>query len=149
MSEFRARVEWRRAAPAIAPDPYDRGHVIRLGSGQALQASSAPDYSGDASKANPEELLAAAVSSCHMLTFLAVAARSRLVVEGYEDDALATLEKGADGRVAVTKVVLRPRVTFSGPAPPAEKLRELHDRAHRGCFIAASVRCAVTIEPAA
>jgi organic hydroperoxide reductase OsmC/OhrA len=147
VSEHRVAVAWRRATPDFAFETYDRTHEVRFPGGQALRGSAAPDYKGDAAQANPEELLAAALASCHMLTFLAVAARSRLVIDGYEDEPVATLEKGADGRVAVTRIALRPKVVFGGEPPPPERLKELHDRAHRACFIAASVRCEVTIEP--
>lgn len=146
MSHHRARVEWRRATPDFDYDTYDRTHTIALEGGQALQGSSAPDYKGNPAHANPEELLAASLASCHMLTFLAVAAKSRLVVDAYEDHAEATLEKNADGRMAVTKVVLRPKVTFAGEPPSPEKLRGLHDKAHKNCMIASSVKCEVVVE---
>lgn len=147
MSEHRVQLAWRRATPDFLHETYDRTHEVRFPGGQALRGSAAPDYKGDQAKANPEELLAAALGSCHMLTFLAVAARSRLVVDAYEDEPVATLEKGPDGKLAVTRVVLRPRVAFGGPPPDAARQKELHDKAHRNCFIAASVRCEVAIEP--
>ena len=146
VSEHHARVEWRRATPDFAYETYDRTHAIAFAGGQQVQGSSAPDYQGDAALANPEEMLAASLASCHMLTFLAVAAKSRLVIDAYEDDAVATLGKDAAGRMAVTEVVLRPRVTFAGEAPTRERLDSLHDKAHRNCMIAASVKCALTIE---
>lgn len=148
MSEHRARVAWRRATPDFAYDTYDRTHDVRFPGGQALQGSAAPDYKGDPAKANPEEMLAAALASCHMLTFLAIAARSRLVVDAYEDEAEATLGKDDGGKLAVTKVVLRPRVTFAGEAPTPEKLADLHRKAHDNCFVGRSVRCEVVVEPA-
>ncbi|MCO5165682.1 MAG: OsmC family protein [Planctomycetes bacterium] len=148
MSQHLARVAWRRATPDFAYDTYDRTHEVRFPGGQALQGSAAPDYKGDPAKANPEEMLAAALASCHMLTFLAIAARSRLVVDAYEDEAEATLGKDADGKPAVTKVVLRPRVTFAGEAPSAEKVRDLHRKAHDNCFVGRSVRCEVVVEQA-
>lgn len=148
MSVHRARVEWRRATPDFDYDTYDRTHTVGFEGGQSLQGSSAPDYKGLAAHANPEELLAAALASCHMLTFLAIAAKSRLVVDAYEDQAEALLGKNAAGKMAVTKVVLRPKVTFAGEPPAAEKLRDLHDKAHRNCFIANSVACEVTVEHA-
>jgi organic hydroperoxide reductase OsmC/OhrA len=148
MSEHRARVEWRRATPDFDHETYDRSHAVRFGGGQHLHGSAAPDYKGDPSKANPEELLAASLASCHMLTFLAVAAKSRLVVDAYEDEAVATLAKDAAGRMAVTRVALRPRVVFAGAVVAPERLRALHDKAHRNCMIAASVRCEVLVEPA-
>lgn len=147
MSEHRALVAWRRATPDFAFETYDRAHEVRLAGGQTLRGSAAPDYKGDPAHANPEELLAAALASCHLLTFLAIAARSRLVVDGYEDEAVATLEKGGDGKIAVTRVVLRPKVTFGAAPPDAARLRDLHEKAHRSCFIAASVRCEVVVDP--
>ena len=81
-----------------------------------------------------------------MLTFLAIAARRRLVVESYEDDALGRMEKNEDGRLAVTQVELRPRVIFSGEKrPSADELAKLHELAHRECFIANSVKTRVTV----
>ena len=76
-----------------------------------------------------------------------MAAKSRLVVDAYEDEAVATLDKNAEGRMAVTQVVLRPKVTFGGEAPRPDRLASLHEKAHRACMIANSVKCAVTIEP--
>lgn len=146
MSQHHARVAWRRATPDFAYDTYDRTHTVALPGGQELLGSAAPDYKGDPAKANPEELFAASLAGCHMLTFLAVAARSRLVVDAYEDDAEATLGKNAAGKLAVTKVVLRPRVTFAGEPPTAEKLHDLHEKAHANCFIANSVSCEVVVE---
>lgn len=148
MSVHRARVVWRRATHDFDYDTYDRAHTIGFEGGQSLRASSAPDYNGLAANANPEELFTAALASCHMLTFLAIAAKSRLVVDAYEDSAEAILGKDAAGRLAVTKVVLRPRVTFAGAPPPAERLRDLHAKAHRNCFIASSVACEVAVEHA-
>jgi len=146
MSHHHARVTWRRGTPDFVYDTYDRTHTVRFGGGQELLGSAAPDYKGDAAKANPEELFVASLAGCHMLTFLAIAARSRLVVDAYEDDAEATLGKTSTGKLAVTKVVLRPRVTFVGPAPTPEKLRELHEKSHANCFIANSVACEVVVE---
>lgn len=148
MSVHLAHVEWRRATPDFDHETYDRTHAVRLGGGQALRGSAAPDYKGDPALANPEELLAASLASCHMLTFLAVAAKSRLVVDAYDDTAEAALGKNAEGRMAVTRVTLRPKVTFGGDAPPAEKLKDLHERAHRNCMIANSVKCEVVVEHA-
>lgn len=148
MSVHRARVEWRRATPDFAYETYDRTHTIALEGGQTLQGSSAPDYKGDPARANPEELLAASLASCHMLTFLAVAAKSRLVVDAYEDQAEATLGKNAAGKMAVVKVLLRPKVTFAGEAPAPEKLQALHDKAHAHCMIANSINCEVVLQPA-
>jgi organic hydroperoxide reductase OsmC/OhrA len=81
-----------------------------------------------------------------MLTFLAIASRKRLVVDAYEDDAVGFLAKNEAGKLAMTRVVLRPRVAFAGAPPPAEQVAELHERAHRECFIANSVVTQVEVE---
>jgi peroxiredoxin-like protein len=117
--------------------------------GQNLQGTAAPAFNGKAEHANPEELLVAALSSCHMLTFLAVAAKSQLTVDSYEDRAVGTLEKNANGKMAVTKVVLKPKIVFGGSgAPDPTRLKELHAKAHANCMIANSVACQVLVEPA-
>lgn len=114
--------------------------------GLSFSASSAPDYKGNAKLTNPEEMLVAALSSCHMLTFLAVCAKKGFVVARYEDDAVGTLAKPESGPTQVTTCVLKPRVEFEGNAPDAETLHKLHEQAHRGCFIANSVKTVVTFE---
>jgi len=147
MSTFTARIAWSRTTPDFELGTYDRSHVVTYGSGVEVPASSAPDFKGDATRMNPEEALVGALSSCHMLTFLAVAARKKLVVERYDDAAEGTLAKNAEGRLAVTRVVLRPRVTFASPVGPGE-VAQLHAQAHQGCFIANSVKTDVVVEPA-
>jgi organic hydroperoxide reductase OsmC/OhrA len=147
MSLHHASVAWKRETPDFAYDTYGRNHVLTFAGGTRLDASAAPEYRGDAAKPNPEEQLVAALSSCHMLTFLAVCARKGLVVDAYADEAEGVLEKNAEGRLAVTRVILRPRVTFGeGVAVDDAKLAELHASAHRGCFIASSVKTEVTVE---
>jgi len=147
MSTFTARIAWSRTTPDFEPGTYDRSHVVTYGSGVEVPASSAPDFKGDPTRMNPEEALVGALSSCHMLTFLAVASRKKLIVERYEDAAEGALAKNAEGRLAVTRVVLRPRVAFASPVP-ADEIAHLHAQAHQGCFIASSVKTEVVIEPA-
>ena len=148
MSEHQARVEWRRGAVEFTPDTYDRTHSWTFGGGLRIEASSAPEYRGRHELPNPEEALVAALSSCHMLTFLAIAARRRLVVERYDDEAVGHLEKNPHGRLAITRVTLRPRVAFGGDEPPGEEeFSRLHHLAHEQCFIANSVTTEVTVEP--
>ncbi len=95
---------------------------------------------------DPEEAFVASLASCHLLTFLALAAHDRLVVEAYEDEAEGTMAKNEDGRLAITRVVLRPRVAFGGDMPSADAVARLHARAHAECFIANSVRTEVVVE---
>lgn len=146
MSEHKALVTWKRSTPDFVYETYDRTHSIRFEGGIECKASSAPEFLGKKEYVNPEESFAAALSSCHMLTFLAVAAKSRLTVDRYEDNAVAILEKNAEGKMCVTKVHLRPKIQFSGEVPTAEKVKDLHAKAHKHCFIANSVSCAVSIE---
>lgn len=133
-STHHARVVW----DAEADDR--RAHTVEL-AGQRLAASSAAELGGDADKADPEEMLVAALSSCHMLWFLALARIEGIEVTAYEDDAEGLLDGDR-----FTRVVLRPRVAFDGE--PAEELIEsLHHGAHQRCFIANSVNFPVEVEP--
>jgi organic hydroperoxide reductase OsmC/OhrA len=147
MSEHRARIDWRRDTPDFRYETYSRSHTWRFEGGVEVPASSAPEYVGDPSRVDPESALVAALSSCHMLTFLSVAARRRLTVNAYRDEAVGFMEKNADGKIAVTRVVLRPAVEFEGPAPSEADLEKLHHLAHEHCFIANSVKTEVTVEP--
>lgn len=147
MSEHRVDVVWERRGGPFDYESFERTHRWSFPGGPALEASSAPEYKGRADLPNPEQALAVALSSCHMLTFLALAARKRLVVDSYADEASAWLGKDAEGRLAVTRVVLRPRVAFAGEPPASDVLARLHEQAHKHCFIANSVRCEVAVEP--
>jgi organic hydroperoxide reductase OsmC/OhrA len=149
MSEHRVRIAWRRGTESFAYETYDRSHEWHFAGGEVVRASAAPQFHGDATRVDPEAAFAAALSSCHMLSFLAIAARKRLLVDSYEDEATAHLEKGGNGRLQVTRVVLRPRVAFGGKRrPDAGELERIHERAHEECFIANSVRTDVRVEPA-
>jgi len=148
MSEHKVHIEWNRATENFQYETYNRQHTWKFDSGIEVQASSAPEYLGSPGCVDPEEALVAALSSCHMLTFLAVAAKKRLTVDRYEDDAVGFLEKNADGKLAIARVTLRPRVVFSGGnEPDASALRDLHDKAHHACFIANSVKTEVVVTP--
>jgi len=147
MSEHRSRVVWSRGDHDFSYETYSRDHVWRFEGGVEVPASSAPSFFGTAERVDPEEALVAALSSCHMLTFLALAARKRLVVESYEDDAVGVMEKNADGKLAVTRVVLRPRITWGGGESPDDgTVDRMHHQAHEHCFIANSVRTEVVME---
>jgi organic hydroperoxide reductase OsmC/OhrA len=149
MSEHRAAVSWSRTTPGFDYDDFDRRHRIAFGDGRvAINGDAAADYGGasDAAGVDPEEMFAASLGACHMLSFLAVASRMRIRVDAYEDGPVAIVEKGADGRLAVTRVVLKPRVTFASYVELA-KLRQMHALAHRNCFVAAAVKAAISVEP--
>jgi organic hydroperoxide reductase OsmC/OhrA len=147
MSEHLASIRWSRNDQPFDYEHYPRDHEVRFERGQRLTGSAAPAYFGSAEGVDPEEMLVAALSSCHMLTLLAIAAKKGWVVDTYEDDAVGTLGKNAEGRAAVTHTVLRPRIVFAGDAPDAAALQKLHESAHRNCFIASSVKTEVTVEP--
>lgn len=146
MSEHSARITWKRDTEDFAHDTYSRKHTWTTEPGFDVPFSAAKEFLGDADCTNPEEALVAALSSCHMLTFLALAARKRLVVNAYEDQPVGTLDKRADGKMAVTRIVLRPKVQFEGAAPSGEQVAAMHQKAHEHCFIGNSFAGEVSIE---
>jgi organic hydroperoxide reductase OsmC/OhrA len=119
--------------------------VWKFEGGSEVLASAAPQYFGNPALVDPERAFVAALSSCHMLTFLALAARDGLIVDHYEDDAVGMLERNADKRIAITRVLLRPRIVWGGEPPDREKLDRLHQNAHKHCFIANSVTTVVEV----
>jgi organic hydroperoxide reductase OsmC/OhrA len=137
---FEARALWRKGAAGGATS----NHRIEFAGRPAIEASAAPQYRGDPARVNPEELFLAALVSCQMLTYLALAARAGIDVLAYDDRAQATLAI-ADRKMRVTEVLLRPRITLAAGADEA-KARALVEAAHDGCFIANSVACAVLVE---
>lgn len=147
MSEHKAEIHWFRNTRSFAYENYDRRHTWRFENGIEIQASAAPAFLGDAACVDPEEAFVASLSSCHMLTFLALASRKRLVVNKYVDNAVGFLEKNEAGKLSVTRVVLRPRIEFGGKKEPtAEELAALHERSHATCFIANSVLTEISVE---
>ena len=147
MSEHKATLSWKKNNPDFTYKTYDRTHSVKFGGGTEIQASSAPEYLGKKELVNPEEALAFSVASCHLLTFLAIASMSNYVVEEYEDEARAILEKNKEGKMAITKIYLRPKVKFGGTnIPDQEKLTKLHEKAHKECFIANSILSEVIVE---
>jgi organic hydroperoxide reductase OsmC/OhrA len=147
MSEHKVTLEWKRGTEDFSYESYNRDHVLVFEGGARVPASAAPAYRGNPAHVNPEEALVAALSSCHMLTFLAGAAKKRFVVDQYSDHAVGFLEKNQKGKLAITRVILRPRIVFGGPTlPTPEQLTVLHERAHGDCFIANSVTTDVTVE---
>ena len=146
MAAHYAEVQWHHKAHPQHPETFDRDHTVMFENGQAIAGSSAPAYYGNPDAANPETLLLAALASCHMLTFLAVAAKRGFQVSHYRDKAEGSLAKNAEGRVAITHCTLRPDIAFSGDSQPcAEELRKMHESAHHNCFIANSLNSQVEI----
>lgn len=154
MARFTAEVDWALAeGEDFGGGRYGRGHAVRFDGGVSLKASASPHVVGkwaDPEAADPEEMLVAALASCHMLSFLHVARLAGFTVAAYRDRAEGTMEAiapAASGlaRQAVTRVVLHPRIDWTGPAPDAERLAALHAEAHAVCFIANSVRTQVSV----
>lgn len=125
---------------------YRRDHIVHVAGKPDIPTSSDPAFRGDPTRHNPEELLVASLSSCHMLWYLHLCAVNAVVVVAYRDDAVGVMEETADGAGAFTRVTLRPRVTISAESDPAKAVA-LHAEAHRFCFIARSVNFPVAHEP--
>lgn len=142
---YRSTVSWS-GSTGVGYEAYDRTH--RAGCPPAdvdLTLSSDPAFRGDPRLLNPEQLLLQAAVSCQLLSFLAVAARARLDVVGYRDDATAVMPED-DPPLRITRIALRPRITVRGAVDPA-RIARLVDVAHRECFIANTLGCEMTIEP--
>ena len=145
MSEHKATIRWSRAGKDFAYKTYSRDHTWNV-NGNDVPASATTAYLGSPNRVDPEAALVAALSSCHMLTFLALAANKGFVVDSYEDAAVGHLEKNAQGKFAVTRVELHPKIAFGGAKQPAAAdLDWLHDKAHKECFIANSVTTEVHV----
>ena len=148
MSDHDAFVTWTVQPDADFPKGrYSRAHRITFDGGAEVLASAAASVVGrwaDPAGIDPEEMLVAALSSCHMLTFLDKARRAGFVIDRYADAARGRMGEVASGRKGLVEVVLRPDISWVGPAP--EALEALHAASHAECFIANSVRCEVRIE---
>ena len=145
MSEHRATIHWSRDDVPFTHKEYGRNHTWAIAE-QTVQASAAAKYFGDKTRIDPEAAMVGALSSSHMLTFLAVAAKAGHVVNDYRDEAVGFLERNEDKKLALTRVILRPRIAWEGAPPTAEQLEALHHGAHEHCFIANSVLTEVTVE---
>jgi organic hydroperoxide reductase OsmC/OhrA len=150
MATYTADVSWTlKDGEDFARGRYGRGHSVSFDGGVTIPASASPHVVGkwavDAA-VDPEEMLVAALSSCHMLSFLHVARLAGFTVADYSDHAEGQMEEIAPGRQAVTRVALHPRIGWSGSVPDKERLEHLHHEAHQICFIANSVTTRVTVE---
>jgi organic hydroperoxide reductase OsmC/OhrA len=147
MSEHVVDVSWSRGEHEFTYESYSRDHEWRFDGGVTVPGSANPAYLGtDSGTVDPEEAFVAALSSCHMLTFLAIAAKKRLVVDSYVDHAVGVMAKNEAGRMAVTRVTLHPEIVFAGEAPDEAALDRLHHLSHQECFIANSVTTEVVVE---
>ena len=149
MAEHRVTVAWE-ADGNFLTGRYSRAHVWTFDGGASLTASSSPDVVpvplSDPAGIDPEEALIASASSCHMLWFLSLAKNAGFDVLRYRDEASGRMGKDERGRIAITRIVLRPVISFTGPAPDSVALERLHHEAHERCFIANSLRSEIVIE---
>ena len=148
--EYTATIRWTRDGASFPDNRYSRGHTWTFDGGVTVPASSSPlvvpPPLSPEDAVDPEEAFVAALSSCHMLTFLAIAAKKRFTVDAYEDHALGVMTKNQNGKLFVSKVTLDPRIEFSGDKVPSpEQIAELHHLAHKECFIANSVLTDVVV----
>jgi organic hydroperoxide reductase OsmC/OhrA len=150
MSVHSATTQWQRNGKPFEVGTYSRAHRVEFEPAVGLDGNAAkeniPPGAPHAPGADPEQLFVASLSACHMLWFLSLASGRKLVVDRYVDEAEGVLEKNSDGRMAMTRVTLRPAIEFAAPPSPAV-LAELHHKAHEKCFIANSVRTEVIVEP--
>ncbi len=152
MSEYGAVIRWQKSEDeAFSDNQYSRGHTWEFDGGVTVPASSSPHVVplplSVEENVDPEEAFIAALSSCHMLTFLGIAAKKKYVIESYVDDAIGVLEEDNSGRSSVTTVTLRPKIVFIGSKIPTRaQLDKLHHLAHKNCFIANSVKTEIKVE---
>lgn len=147
---YQARVSWQNEDADFVGGKYSRAHTWGFDCGIEIDASASPSvvplpYSR-AEAVDPEEAFVAAISSCHMLTFLYLASKRGLDIKSYVDEALGIMMPNEKGRMAVTEVILRPKIGFGGSMPTRESVAELHHAAHEECFIANSVTTNIKIE---
>jgi organic hydroperoxide reductase OsmC/OhrA len=149
---YTATVHWERNGAVFTDNQYSRAHTWHFDGGVTVPASSSPAVVpaplSDPSAVDPEEAYVASLASCHFLWFLHLARMAGFVVDAYTDRAAGTMEKNEKGKPWISRVALRPQITFTGETPDAAKLAELHHRAHEECFIANSVKTEVVVEPA-
>ena len=149
---YSAELTWQRGDQDFLGNRFSRRHLLRFDGGVELPASASPlvvpPPLSDLSAVDPEELFVASLASCHMLWFLAIAAKRRFQVDAYRDAPVGVMEPRADGKMVMTLVTLHPRVELSGERlPTREELEALHRRAHEECYLANSVKTEVRCEP--
>ncbi len=149
--QYTAEILWERGDQTFTDNRYSRRHTIRLDGGLEVAGSSSPlvvplPYS-DPAAMDPEEAFVASLSSCHMLWFFSIAVRAGFCVDRYADHAVGVMAANEKRKFWVSRVTLRPAVTFSGRQPTADELTDMHHQAHEECFIANSVKTEVVVEP--
>jgi organic hydroperoxide reductase OsmC/OhrA len=152
MSEYKTVVVWNRDGAAFTDNRYSRRHRWLFDGGVEVPASSSPLVVplplSAAEAVDPEEAFVASLSSCHMLSFLSIAAKRGFLIDDYRDEAVGELARDASGKLAMTRVTLRPEIESAGDKRPTrDELIEMHHEAHEQCFIASSVKTDVRCEP--
>jgi len=145
MSEHTIKLNWLKGDAQFTYDAYPRNHQITFKDSEAVTFSAAATYKGDPTRGDPEDMLVAALSSCHMLSFLAIAAKKKITILSYDDEAVGFMEKEG-GKLWITRTILRPKIVFE-TTPDAATIADMHHLAHEQCFIANSVKTEVTVEP--
>ena len=151
MATYRATSDWSLEAGAdFANGRYSRGHSVTFGSGFEAPGTASPHVVGNkwavAGAVDPEEMLVGAINTCHMLSFLHIAREAGFVVTRYRDEAEGVMEKRDDGEMWVSKVTLRPQITYEGRQPTPAERDQMHHAAHHICFIANSVKTEIVME---
>jgi organic hydroperoxide reductase OsmC/OhrA len=151
MSEHKATIRWKRTSEDFLRGKYSREHTWAFDGGLTVQASASlsevPVPYSNPANVDPEEAFVAAVSSCHMLTFLFLAYKAGFQIDSYEDDAVGVMTPNEQGRRWVSAITLRPKIGYSGSKrPTAEEEQRLHHESHEQCFIANSIKTEVRVE---
>ena len=151
MASYRATADWRLTeGEDFAGGRYSRGHSVVFGSGLEVPGTASPHVVGNKwsvpSAADPEEMLVGAINTCHMLSFLHVAREAGFVVTRYRDEAEGVMTRRDDGEMWVSKVTLRPEISYAGRQPTPTERDEMHHAAHQICFIANSVKTEIVVE---
>src|SRR5258706_16201607 len=151
MATYRATADWRLEDGAdFASGRYSRGHSLTFGSGFEAPGTASPHVVGNkwsvAGAVDPEEMLVGAINTCHMLSFLHIAREAGFVVSRYRDEAEGVMTRRDDGEMWVSKVTLRPQITYEGRQPTPAERDAMHEKAHHVCFIANSVKTEIVVE---
>jgi len=152
MINVSASIEWNRQDATFTDNRYSRAHKWRFDGGAEVPASSSPHVvplpMSDATAVDPEEAFVAALSSCHMLWFLSIAAKDGFVVDHDVDHAEGQMQRNGQGQLVISVVTLRPNITWAGACRPSDdQVAAMHEQAHKQCFLANSVKSTVRIQP--
>ena len=150
MSIYTANVIWKRGKQVFTDNKYSRAHTWVFDGGCEVPASPSPHivplpYSVE-ENVDPEEAFIASLSSCHMLFFLSIAAKKKLLIDSYDDNAKGILEENSQGQLVMIKIILDPKIIFSKNAPSKEEIQKIHHLAHQQCFLANSVKTEITVK---